>query len=124
MVTEDSVSQEDVTRGHLVAETHFDELAQRYVEMPTRTILLSDLERAFTSCNQERALSLLQHKNVLKIDSRYLYAANDPQIYWKLSEVRTPYRVSPRCALCECLYLRVLAITDPCCCERAGALGL
>ena len=38
MVTEDSVSQEDVTRGHLVAETHFDELAQRYVEMPTRTI--------------------------------------------------------------------------------------
>ena len=95
MVTEDSVSQEDVTRGHLVAETHFDKLAQRYVGMPTRTILLSDLERAFTSRNQERALSLLQHKNVLKIDSRYLYAANDPQIYWKLSEVRTPYRVSP-----------------------------
>lgn len=98
MVTEDSVSQEEVTRGHLVADTHFDELAQRYVEMPTRTVLLSDLERNFNSHNQERALSLLQRKNLLKVDSRYLYAANDPKIYWKLSEVRTC--CPPLCALC------------------------
>ena len=78
MATEDSVSQEDVTRGHLVGDLGFDEMAQMYVEKPTRTVLLSDLERYFNSRNQERALSVLQQKTVLKIDGRYLYLATAP----------------------------------------------
>ncbi|KAI0683243.1 hypothetical protein C8T65DRAFT_749658, partial [Cerioporus squamosus] len=81
---DDEVQEEDIDQLEepLGAAAYNDE----YVEMPTRTVLLSDLERNFNSHNQERALSLLQRKNLLKVDSRYLYAANDPKIYWKLSE--------------------------------------